>query len=166
MARDQRSAAHGCFDSTAPGWPGAGPGHRFWNHPDSTGGLLGRGCLRNPTPCRNGPVSSANVQEGKCDNGGQRAQEALQWAAPNAGWTAPSGSDCLPWEAPAAGRKRVPGSQGTHPLGHSTFQMAIFPSSGPAPLSTYLSSAEHSVFTVSAWATSSFSTVLLSASIT
>lgn len=53
-----------------------------------------------------------------------------------------------------------------HPPSHSTFQMAIFPSSRPAPLSTYLSSAEHSVFTVSAWANSSFSTVLLSASIT
>lgn len=83
--------------------------------------------------------------------------------------------------APAAGApsRQAPGSVGsgqeagapsaaatcTVPL-HSTVQMAIFPSSGPEPLSTYLSSAEHSALTVSACATSSFSTVFLSASTT
>lgn len=63
------------------------------------------------------------------------------------------------------------GPQSTARLGtfthvYSTFQMAIFPSPLPDPLSTYLSSAEHRVFTASVWATSSFSTVFLWASIT
>lgn len=49
------------------------------------------------------------------------------------------------------------------PGAYSTFQMAILPSSGPEPLSTYLSSAEHRVRTASACATSSFSTALRSA---
>lgn len=165
MARDQRSTAHRCFGPMAPCWPGAGPGRRFWNHPDITGGLLGRGCLRNFTPSQNGPVSSASIHEGKCAKSGQRAQQALQWAPPNAGQTAPAGSDCLPWGSTSSWLQARPWLTG-HPPSHSTFQMAIFPSSRPAPLSTYLSSAEHSVFTVSAWANSSFSTVLLSASIT
>lgn len=75
--------------------------------------------------------------------------------------------DRLPGAREAGRRRGAPSAAATCTVRrHSTVQMAIFPSSGPEPLSTYLSSAEHSALTVSACATSSFSTVLLSASTT
>lgn len=75
--------------------------------------------------------------------------------------------DRLPGAREAGRRRGAPSAAATCTVPrHSTVQMAIFPSSGPEPLSTYLSSAEHSALTVSACATSSFSTVLLSASTT
>ena len=130
-ARDQRSKAHRCFGPTAPCWPGTGPGCRFWNHPDITGGLLGRGCLRNLTPSQNGPVSSASIQEGKCANSGQRAQQALQWAPPNAGRTAPAGSDCLPWGSTSSWLKAHPWLTGHTPPPHSLLSGQRCPSSSP-----------------------------------
>lgn len=90
-------------------------------------------------------------------------------------WTPPQQLDSRPWPLWGSSGRLAKGTgawlprparTGTLACAHSTFQMAIFPSSLPDPLSTYLSSAEHRAFTVSLWATSSFSTVFFSASIT
>lgn len=85
--------------------------------------------------------------------------------APAPSCVAPTPAQALAAEK-AAGRCRPrQGGQWALHL-HSTCQMAILPSSLPDPLSTYLSSAEHRVLTVSACATSSFSTVFVCTSIT
>lgn len=102
---------------------------------------------------------------------GRRVQQAPAVDTPTP-TQQPGSGPCLLWDSPGKLAKGTgssltePALTGTFTCVYSTFQMAIFPSSLPDPLSTYLSSAEHKVFTVSVWATSSFSTVFFSASIT
>lgn len=128
------------------------PSREFWNFLDNTQGNLTAE-----------PISKLiQLPAGEAPQAGCWNQERGTPPSPTGDQT---GSPPPPsWGGRRQGRDTALLSTSTHV--YSTFQMAIFPSPLPDPLSTYLSSAEHRVFTVSTWATSSFSTVFLSASIT
>ena len=132
------------------------PSREFWNFLDNTQDNLTAEPISKliQLPATEAPQAERLLESGK-------RHTALPHRGPG---LAPPPPPSPGWGG--AGRGRDTALPSTFTRVYSTFQMAIFPSPLPDPLSTYLSSAEHRVFTVSTWATSSFSTVFLSASIT